>query len=132
MMRNLGNIKSLPGECWGAVPNFPDYMVSNKGRAANRPYGAWRLAALLWRGNKNCKYLVFRVRVKTNKYKYIMVHHVVAHLFIGPRPPGMLVLHKEDDRSKNSVDDLYYGTNADNARDRCWWTRIDRNILSKS
>jgi hypothetical protein len=112
---------SLPGEIWDFVPGYSDYMVSSKGRAANCPYGVWRLARLMWigGGGKNCKYLGFRVKVARNKYKYIRIHTVVAELFIGPRPPGMLVCHKEDDRNKNSVDDLYYGTHGDNIRD--WW-----------
>lgn len=46
------------------------------------------------------------------------VHSLVARMFIGEKPEGFHVLHKNDDRNNNHVSNLYYGTEADNGRDR--------------
>ena len=46
------------------------------------------------------------------------VHHLVAAAFLGPRPAGMGALHKDDDKSRNCLANLYYGTPAQNTRDK--------------
>lgn len=46
------------------------------------------------------------------------VHHLVLEAFVGPRPPGALGLHADDDRSNNHVANLRWGTPSDNALDQ--------------
>ena len=46
-----------------------------------------------------------------------MVSHLVADAFIGPRPLGMLVLHKNDIRDDNRARNLRYGTHKENVAD---------------
>jgi hypothetical protein len=47
----------------------------------------------------------------------------------GPRPsPKHQCLHKDDDRTNDAPDNLYWGTNKDNSRDsvrnkRAWWIK---------
>lgn len=56
----------------------------------------------------------------TNEFavkKRIRLHHLVAAAFLGPRPNGLLVLHKDDDKANNRLDNLYYGTHAQNQAD---------------
>ncbi|MBB0990059.1 hypothetical protein G6009_00955 [Dietzia sp. SLG510A3-30A2] len=48
---------------------------------------------------------------------YRNVHKLVAEAFIGPCPEGALVLHFDDDRSNNHVENLRYGTHGDNRFD---------------
>jgi hypothetical protein len=48
----------------------------------------------------------------------VMVHHLVAAAFLGPRPEGALVLHKNDIKADCRVRNLRYGTHADNMADR--------------
>lgn len=48
----------------------------------------------------------------------VNVSWVVLEAFVGMRPPGMNVLHRNDVRSDNSLSNLYYGTDRDNAHDR--------------
>lgn len=49
--------------------------------------------------------------------RFRKVHHLVAAAFIGARPEGLFVLHRDDDKFNNGVDNLYYGTQAQNAED---------------
>ena len=43
---------------------------------------------------------------------------MVAEAFIGPRPPGLEVLHGDGGKLDNSLPNLRYGTPVDNAADR--------------
>lgn len=45
------------------------------------------------------------------------IHILVLEAFVGPRPEGMLGLHRDDDKSNNAVENLYWGTYSDNAAD---------------
>lgn len=46
------------------------------------------------------------------------LHSVVAEAFIGPRPPGYEVLHKDGDQTNNCSDNLRYGTRLENEADK--------------
>lgn len=50
--------------------------------------------------------------------KMVRVHVLVAEAFIGPRPPGLEVLHGDGGKLDNSLPNLRYGTPVDNAADR--------------
>ena len=45
------------------------------------------------------------------------VHSLVAEAFIGPRPDGCVIRHRDGDPSNNRLDNLVYGTQSDNLRD---------------
>ena len=45
------------------------------------------------------------------------VHVLVAEAFHGPRPDGMEVCHRNDIRTDNRAENLYWGTHAQNLRD---------------
>ena len=53
-----------------------------------------------------------------DKFKTAKVHHLVAAAFLGPRPKGMWVLHGPNGNKDNSVQNLYYGTPAQNIQDK--------------
>ena len=46
------------------------------------------------------------------------VHRLVARTFIGPCPPGLEVRHKDGNPTNNHVENLEYGTRAQNMQDR--------------
>ena len=58
------------------------------------------------------------------------VHTLVLETFVGPRPEkGMYGCHRDDNPENNHLDNLYWGTPAQNSRDavnngRCWKTKI--------
>lgn len=46
------------------------------------------------------------------------IHQLVAEAFIGPRPPGMEVCHRDGDPGNNHVSNLRYGTHSENMIDK--------------
>ena len=112
---------------WRAVVGYePFYEVSDGGevkslaRRVGAKHGKTRvrkphaLAPFCDRGG----YWAVRLTDAFGIEKHKRVHHVVAAAFLGERPSGLLVLHSDDDRSNNSVSNLYYGTHKQNAADR--------------
>lgn len=51
----------------------------------------------------------------------LSVHHLVASVFLGPRPEGAVVRHLNDTKTDNRASNLAYGTRADN------WADGERN-----
>src|SRR4029077_8860290 len=49
---------------------------------------------------------------------YILIHRLVAELFIGQCPEGMEACHKNGDKNNNRVDNIEWGTHAKNLSDR--------------
>lgn len=49
--------------------------------------------------------------------KHLKVHHLVMQAFMGPRPEGIEVLHRDDDRNNPALANLYYGTQSENLYD---------------
>lgn len=47
-----------------------------------------------------------------------LVAHVVAEAFIGPRPPGTVLRHLNDDPGDDRASNLMYGTSSDNMFDK--------------
>lgn len=47
----------------------------------------------------------------------VRVQYLVAATYLGPRPPGLLVLHWDDDSDNNRPENLRYGTKSENAYD---------------
>ncbi len=78
------------------------------------------------------------------QYHYLTVagkrwglHQLVAHVFIGPRPPGEQVRHLDRNPSNNRVSNLAYGTAKQNMSDAighgttCKGTRNARSVLDE-
>lgn len=51
-------------------------------------------------------------------HKTYFVHHLIAETFLGPRPDELYVCHKDGNKNNNGVNNLYYGSNSDNQKDR--------------
>lgn len=47
-----------------------------------------------------------------------LVHHLMLEAFVGPRPPEMFGLHRDDDPDHNLLPNLYWGTKSDNQDDK--------------
>lgn len=56
-----------------------------------------------------------RTSISGRKY---YLHQLVARAWHGPRPPGALVLHHDDDPNHPHASNLRYGDHAANAADR--------------
>lgn len=103
-------------EVWRSVighDGCPDnrYEVSNLGNVRthrNRLCKGTMLMKLSLR-SKHCKYLSVRI---DNRTRY--VHQLVALSFLGPRPDGMQVNHKDTNKFNNAATNLEYVTQQKN------------------
>lgn len=99
-------------EEWKPVEGWP-YEASNLGRV--RRVGADRVCSLQVQAGKGyLRAWLYRGSKKSRKLK--RVHVLVAGAFIGPRPPGLEVNHKDGDKTNNSSSNLEYVTHGDNLR----------------
>lgn len=95
---------------------WPDYAVTPDGRVfritGGRGVRAWR--ALRPQDNGHGYHTVNLYR--NGKARRLTVHSLVASAFIGPRPDGMEIHHKDGDRANNASANLEYVTPAVNRR----------------
>lgn len=56
-------------------------------------------------------------RSDTGKQKRAHIHHLVCEAFHGPRPEGLLALHRNGDKLDNRAENLYWGTSRQNMED---------------
>jgi hypothetical protein len=112
---------------WRLVPGWPDYRVDREGRIeSRRPMGAARVAA--WRAiqpfrHKDDPYpRVELVRGPRwdREYCNVAMHTLVAAAWVGPRPPGQIVLHADDNPANFRAGNLRYGTHLENGDDRAF------------
>jgi hypothetical protein len=83
------------------------YSVSDTGEVYSRTSNLLKP----WIINSGYKVVTFCVDyVKVN----YTVHSLVASAFLGPRPPGMIIDHKDSNRLNNCVDNLQYISHAHN------------------
>lgn len=92
-----------------AIPSCPGYFVSDTGRV-------WGPRKELKLQSRPGGYLRFRGGRSRHRPK-VMVHHAVAEAFIGPKPPGAWVCHRNDVATDNRMENLYYGNSSSNSRD---------------
>lgn len=81
-------------------------VVSKAGRVIRRKGMVYVLTP------SNTGYLMLSI-----KQQHYRVHALVAEVFLGPRPEGMFVCHKDDVRTNNRLSNLYYGTHSENTVD---------------
>lgn len=96
---------------WVTIPGWDNYLVARDGRIKNKKRdklvsqfknSSGKLRVNLWKGNKQTQ---------------VYVHRVLALAFI-PNPNGYeLVRHLDDIGDNNAIDNLAWGTAADNAAD---------------
>ncbi len=89
-------------EIWLPVEGYPLYHVSNHGRVRGP-----RKMLKPW--DHRDGYVKVNLYVDGKKSPKT-VHPLVAHAFIGPRPEGLEVHHKDEDKLNNHVDNLEYVT----------------------
>ena len=93
---------------WKLIKGFNDYWISNDGEVFS------------FRQSKNGRYLKPGVRNEEGHLgvtlcndftqESIYVHTLVITHFIGPRPPGLMCGHKDNDKTNNCVSNLHWIT----------------------
>jgi|TARA_E500000178_G_scaffold342601_1_gene388072 hypothetical protein len=96
---------------------YPDYLVSNKGRVKSLKYTKGQHFRLLSQNpDKNGYFCVTLFPDK--KYIKAKVHRLVAEAFCkGKSEEKKWALHKDGNNQNNNASNLYWGTPADNFRD---------------
>jgi len=105
-------------EIWRTIKDYPNYKVSNmgnvKGKFGNplKPFDRAKNGNKLRRG-----YLTVHLCSKDVKgYDNHSVHSLVMNAFVGPRPPGMVINHKNGIRWDNRLENLEYCTQSYNRK----------------
>lgn len=112
----------MQNEVWKWVPNAPGYRVSNYGRIAShwvQGCGSavrWRIRPKVLRCHLSSGYVVASLKID-GRQVLRKVHQLVLEAFVGPRPNGMVTCHNDGDSSNNRLENLRYGTPADNGAD---------------
>jgi DNA-binding XRE family transcriptional regulator len=63
-------------------------------------------------------YLTVHIRGGELTARHSKVHRIVLETFVGPAPDGCQACHRNGVRTDNRVENLYWGTAADNSADR--------------
>jgi len=115
-------------ETWKPVVGFPGYEVSSAGRVRSIKRKNWGGDTPAWKilktrlenpGRKPRRHRRLVIDLCRDGRKYqLRIHVLVLEAFIGPRPVSLEACHKSDDKSDNSLSNLYWGTKADNIADR--------------
>ncbi len=106
-------------EIWKLVPSFPDYEASNLGRLRRRVHKSNIPAGYILKPQKvRSGYMTCRLYnpIRPGKSFDIKVHTAIAEAFLGPRPKGCVLNHKNGIKIDNRPDNLEYVTQSENQR----------------
>ena len=102
---------SADEEEWRSIDIFNGkYEVSNYGNVHSLWFGKVKPIKLL----DSHGYLEFTVRNGKDKPKHMRVHVAVAEAFLGKRPKGLVINHKDGNKHNNHVSNLEYVTYSEN------------------
>lgn len=97
----------MNSEEWRWIPGFEnEYSVSNHGRVRSHLRKPRYLST---RSLSTNGYSLIKLRGKT-----VYIHMVVAEVFLGPRPEGFEINHKDLNKTNNDVSNLEYVTHSEN------------------
>ena len=107
-------------ERWEDVPGYEGlYSISSLGRVRSHSPKAAKLQDGILKQTIGSR-TGHRYSVRLSKggvQKTWEVHKLVAAVFIGPKPDGMEICHKDGNKANNSVHNLKHGTHAENMED---------------
>lgn len=95
-------------EIWKPIAGCAGYEVSNLGRVRS----LLKAVKILRPGLASNGYLTVALRGQSRT-----LHSLVAEAFLGPRPAGMHVRHLDGKKSNYAIENLAYGTPAENRAD---------------
>ena len=93
---------------WKIIPGFENYRINKKGEVMNK------FGKLLKPGKLANGYMHVSLSNDEVKAKHMYVHHLVWITFNGEVPEGLLICHKDTDRSNNALDNLCVMTHKEN------------------
>lgn len=108
-------------EQWKRISWASDYEVSNLGNVRS-----WKVSPSNKKNKEVLEPKMLSIKIGSSGYPCVAiwsndaikkmpnVHVLVAEAFLGPRPEGMVVCHKNDDKSDARLENLEYGTHSKN------------------
>ena len=106
-------------EVWKSIPNFPDYSASNMGRIKRTKAGYRTYIGKIIAPYK-CHNGYHRVSLYRNRKEYRKrIHSIIMETFIGIKPKGLQVNHKNRIKIDNRLDNLEYVTFQQNMSHAC-------------
>lgn len=104
-------------EQWRAIPGMPGYEVSDRGRV--RSLKKWRgESGRILDGFFNNGYSAVNLTPPVGRARPYQIHPLVLKAFVGPRPEGHQACHRNSIKTDNRLDNLYWGTPAQNEADK--------------
>ena len=100
---------------WGRVRSVSRVIIDKHNRT--RTVSGRILAQFPWSGRGERRYMAVRL-FRHGKRETKPVHHLVLEAFVGPRPPGTLGCHFDDDHENNDLGNLRWDTPKSNVQDR--------------
>jgi hypothetical protein len=109
----------MASECWVAVVGYRGrYAVSDRGRV---------MSFMSRRISKNNDYILVPATGKGNEYPHVLLYsagrrksfrvgNIVTAAFLGPKPKGKEVNHKDGVKKNSALDNLEYVTGSENVR----------------
>lgn len=119
----------MENERWLPVIGMPDYEVSDLGgiRSVTRVYSRPHPRNKSMTQTRTVLGKTIKPNMTTNGYLQLnagrkgvrSIHRAVIESFVyaGPIPDGLIVCHKDGDRSNNRLENLYAGSYVDNRKD---------------
>jgi hypothetical protein len=123
--RTLNGLITITGKNCRLHPQFTDYAVSDDGCVFSRTKGTWNPGGRwvqLRPGPNRRGYLGVEL-YQDGRSIHPSVHTLVLETFVGPCPPGMECRHLDGCPANNRLDNLCWGSPAENGQDkRCHGT----------
>lgn len=101
-------------ETWKTIPNFTMYEASNLGRLRSLNYKRTGTIRVLKPATSGDGYMKTMLLGDDGKYKSWTVHLFIMLAFVGDKPKGLEVNHKNGIKSDNRVGNLEYVTRSEN------------------
>ncbi len=105
------------------IPEFPDYLINDQGVIISTKRGKFRTHNQFVEKRGYHQVVVY----KNNKNYTRMVHTLVTQTFLGWRPAGLEVNHKDGNKSNNHLSNLEYVTPSENIR-HAWATGLFEKV----
>lgn len=109
---------TAPEEHWRAVPGYEGlYQASDHGRVRSlpRPCTSGRILKAKIRSRDGHAEVALS---KDGRVRVCSVHQLVMLAFVGARPEGLEIRHRNGHPADNRLSNLAYGTTSENHRDR--------------
>ena len=106
----------MVAEVWRSIPSFPKYEASNTGKVRRAAPGpSTRVGREMSQYTLGRGYLGVTLTIGS-RVTPVTVHSLVAEAFLGPRPEGFHVNHKDLCKQNNCPENLEYVTPTENIR----------------